>query len=278
MDLSLIIICCDDPNILNAIDSVDVDIPVIVSIVPNEDLESQLQTRKVQIVHSIRGNCSISRNRGLAVIKTKRVFFMDSDCTLEPGCLKHINRMLDKSPVVRSYVNYEHSPHICFSNKIAQLRDIVNNHPPIPAYMPGVGIRTEIISALGGYFFDERLFWASDSELNKRILRADLNVVQVPEAVITHKPISLSHELRSGFKQGMGTHAQVKLGLRPPYESPTFLLKKTIGWLTGRLSKHGRNLPRDFVARLIYQGWVLAFYLGYYRVFFRRPEQIGTHC
>lgn len=275
MNISIVIICRDDPHIFETIDSIDTDVPIIVSLVSNKELEAGLQARGVEIIGSPPGNCSISYNRGLRAIRTDRVFVVDSDCTLAPQCLTFINEGLDKNSIVRAKVNYEFSQQLFWSEPIAQFRDIINNSPPVPAYMPGLGFHMDIVSALGGYFFDERLFWASDSELSKRVKRAGLQVTQLPDAIISHAPVSLSHELFSGFKHGMGTRAQVKLNLRPPYENPDWLFKRFLGWLLRRPAQH-RKMSAKLSVRLTSFVWMLAFYVGYYRVFFRNAEKIGT--
>jgi hypothetical protein len=273
VDLSVVIICCDDPHVFATLDSIDVDVPVIVSLVPDQDLEAGLRARGVKVTHSTRGNYSISCNRGLASVQTSRAFIVDSDCTLGPGCLTRIDALLDEVPLARARVYFEATPQVRFSDRIAQLRDAVNNGLPIRAYTPGLGLHLDIAPAMGGYFFDERIFWACDSEFNHRAQQAGLRVTYSPEAIISHGPITLSHELRSAFKLGMGNRVQVKLGLRPPYENPEWLVKRTLGWLLRGPSK-GKRLHLDPVRRLIHWGWTLAFYAGYYSIFFWRPENI----
>lgn len=278
MDLSLVIICCDDPHVFRTIDSVDVKVPVIVSLVPNRDLEASLRARGVKVTHSIRGNYSVSCNRGLEVVQTGRAFIVDSDCTLAPGCLTRIDALLDEAPLARAIVNFESSLQTRLSEHTARIRNLVNNRQPIPAYTPGLGFRLDIVSELGGYFFDERIFWSCDSELNRRVQRAGFPIEYSPDAVISHKPISLLHELYSGFKLGMGNRAQVKLGLRRPYENPDWIARRLVNRLKKspilRRTCHERE-PEDLPTRLIRCGWKLAFHAGYYRVFFRCPESIG---
>ena len=47
MNLSLVIACRDDPHILKLMETIDVDLPVIVSLVPNEELERELRALEV---------------------------------------------------------------------------------------------------------------------------------------------------------------------------------------------------------------------------------------
>lgn len=267
LDLSLVIICCDDPRVFAAIDSVDADVPIIVSLVPNSDLESAISARGVTVTHSVRGNYSISCNRGLAVVDTKRAFIIDSDCILHAGCLSRIDALLNTAPLARAYVEFATTPKVHFSRLTAKFHDNINNRRPMRAYTPGLGLRIDVAQGLGGYFFDERVFWASDSELSHRVQKADLSVAYSPEAVITHAPISLTHLMHSAFRMGKGNYAQVQLGLRLPYENPTWLIRRLVRWLS-RDAIHG---PRQNGAmRLIQWGWTVAFYVGHYSSYVRR--------
>lgn len=273
-DLTVVIICCDDPHVFKTIDSIPCGVPVVVSLVPNRDLEAGLQLRGVELVHSTRGNYSISCNRGLSSVETSQAFIVDSDCLLCPGCLTRVSALLDAAPLARAKVRFESTPDVYCSQRVAQLRDLVNNRLPIRAYTPGLGLRLDVRSSLGGYFFDERIFWSCDSEFHRRAKRAGLAIAYSSEAVVLHKPIYLSHELCSAFRLGMGTRAQVRLGLRPAYENPGWLAKRLLGWLMCRLPK-SEPLPADPILRLLHWGWTLAFHIGYYSVFFRDPEEIG---
>lgn len=276
--LTLVIICCNDPHVLQTVASVDVDVPIIVSLVPNETLEAGLLARGARVVDSIPGNYSISCNRGLAAVATEYAFIVDSDCTLEPGCLAKIEQLLDEAPLARAHVRFVVDLAIAHSDRTATLQGRANNRTPVPAYTPGLGLRLSIAEAIGGYFFDERVFWACDSEMNRRIQKAGLTIAYCPEAVITHGPISVTHAMRSAFKLGMGNRAQAKLGLRPPYESPDWLLRRFLGWLRRGMPRPARS--QDALAlRFLSRASLCAYYLGYYRVFFRPPEAIGVdHC
>ena len=283
MNLSLVIACRDDPHILKLMETIDVDLPVIVSLVPNEELERELRALGVTVVTSVSGNISISYARGLAAADTESAFIVDSDCLLGPGCLSTVNELLEEAPLARARVEFASTPNIRFSDKIARMRSLDSNTPPLPAWTPGLGLRLEIKHVLGGHFYDERVCWASGAEIDRRVKRANLNVAYSPEAYIVHGPISLSHELRSGYKMGMGTRAQIKLGLCAPDEEPSFgVIKRLIGAVWDIMTK-GRtadDLPDDDLAtRLIRWAWKVAFHIGYYRVYHKRPEDITIdHC
>ena len=272
MDLTLVVICCDDPHVFQAIASAGGPVPTVVSLVPNAELEKALLEQGVRVVHSRRGNYSVSINRGLAAADTRRAFIMDSDCTLDPSCVDRIDRLLDEAPVARARIAFEHDPTVFCSRQIGALRDSVNNRNPAPAYTPGLGLHLDLAPALGGFFFDERIGWGGDSEFSRRATQAGLRIAYDPEAVVNHKAIGLGHEIGSGYRFGFDCHTQVKLGLRPSWEHPQWIVRRLLSAM-----RH-RNPPAvqpriDGTAKLIRLGWWLAFYAGYYRCFLPSPRE-----
>jgi len=275
--LTVVVICCDDERVFSTIDSVDLDLPIIVSLVPNESLEERLRARGVQVVLSRRGSNSISVNRGLDAVKTKAGIIIDSDCCFHPGCLAKIISMLQEAPLARTHVHFETSDRLFASNSLAEWYSSVNNRLPIRAYTPGLALKLDIIDSIGGYYFDERIFWSCDSEFSKRVTRAGLEIAYLPDAAITHAPISLAHFIRSGYKHGMGNRAQVKLGLRPPFENPDRILGRLLYRLNPKRRINGQRLKSEKSDRILNIIWTIAFYVGYYRVFFHPVERISAY-
>lgn len=269
MELTLVIVCCDDPRVIKAIHSVDRPIPVVVSLVPNESLEKAIIACQAKVVHSVRGNYSVSVNRGLAAVETPAAFIIDSDCILAPGTLEMIARLLDEAPLGRARIAFDSDPSVRLSPDIAKLRAATNNRRPIRPYTPGLGLRLDLKQKLGGHFFDERIPWTGDSEFSHRVAHAGLPVAYAENAVVHHAPISLRHEIRSGFAIGNGSHVVVELGLRPPWEHPTWLLRRLAAYLLGKTTPvHRPQLGLN--ARLISLVWTASYYIGYYRRFISR--------
>jgi len=274
-EITVVIICCDDDRVFRTIASVDRDVPVIVSLVPNAILEFRLREAGVQIVLSQRGNYSTSCNRGLAAVETKYAFIVDSDCVLHPGCLEEITTQLRESPLARAQVNFQSRSDIYLSKEIADWHSKTNNRLPIRAYTPGLGLRLDISPLLGGYFFDERIFWSCDSEFSYRVQRVGLNVTYSESAIISHAAISFPHFISSAFKLGMGTRAQVILGLRPGYENPDWIIRRFLFRINPvRRKEHNQvinMLKLNFFLKTV---WTVSFYFGYYSVFYHRVDQI----
>lgn len=273
--LSVVIICCDDERVFQAIDSVDPGISVIVSLVPNDSLEERLQETRVQVVLSQRGNYSTSCNRGLTAVKTKYAFIMDSDCVLQPGCLTEITKLLALAPLARARLDFEFQADRFMSKKIAEWHFKTNNRLPIRAYTPGLGLRVDIRPVIGDFFFDERIFWSGDSEFHYRVKKAGLTIEYAECAALTHGPISFRHFLKSGFKLGMGTRAQVKLGLRLGYESPNWIVRRFLFRINPSRKKNhlqtSEQAKQDWFLTTV---WTISFYLGYYSVFYKPVHQI----
>ncbi len=273
--LTVLIICCDDERVFDAIASVDCNVPIIVSLVPNLSLEERLRKLGVEVVLSQRGSYSISCNRGLEAIRTPFAFIIDSDCVLHHGCIPLIIETLRSAPLARAHVNFLTNKNLFASSTIAQWYSMVNNRIPIRAYTPGLGLRLMLRPFVGGYFFDERIFWACDSEFSHRVQCAGLDVAYESAAVVSHAPISFMHFIKSGYKLGMGTRCQVKLGLRLPYENPDWIMRRLLYRLNPEHRIERKNSKTFKRNRLLNTVWTLAFYLGYYRVFFRSAERIG---
>jgi GT2 family glycosyltransferase len=125
-------------------------------------------------------------------------------------------------------------------------------------------VRLDIVDRIGGHFFDERVFWSGDSEMNRRIGRAGLGVVQVSGAVLHHGPISFKHELQSGFQLGMSSRAEVDHGLREPYEQPRRLAGGALWWLHHKAPEIARAPFHDPMGRILRAGWKSMFLAGYY--------------
>jgi GT2 family glycosyltransferase len=274
-EITIVIICCDDDRVFQAIASVDRGVPVIVSLVPNTFLEFQLREAGVQIVLSRRGNYSTSCNRGLAAVETKYAFIIDSDCVLRPGCLEEIINQLRESPLVRAQVNFQSLSDIYLSKEIADWHSKTNNRLPIRAYTPGLGLRLDILTVLGGYYFDERIFWSCDSEFSYRVQRVGLKVAYSESAIINHAAISFPHFVKSAFKLGMGTRAQVKLGLRPGYENPDWIVRRLLFHVNPLRKKESYQVTSKVKHNIFLKTvWNVAFYCGYYSVFCHQADQI----
>ncbi|MHC1709805.1 MAG: glycosyltransferase family 2 protein [Methanomassiliicoccales archaeon] len=201
MEGSVIIRCKDDWRVLKCIDSLDEDVETIVALVHNEDLESELRGRDIRFVNCRPGNLSVTSNLGISNASCSKVIITDSDTTFEPGCLKAMFSLLDERPVVRASMRFNRSPHVPFSEMLAEARDYVNALPL--AFTPGLGLRKDMIDKVGGFAFNEQVPFAVDADLNYRIKAAGIDIGFVRESVI-HDIEHVSHDLRAASRIGKG--------------------------------------------------------------------------
>lgn len=264
MNLTTVINCYNDPRVFRCVESITGDTEVIVVLAGGAAIERELLLRKIRVVPSEPGNYSRNCNLGVHHASRDNVLIVDSDCTLAPCCLERVCSALRHDRIVRCRVEFLCDEHIWLSDVIARLRDSINNAQPIRAYTPGLAFRRSVVAELGGYLFDEDVSWASDSELSRRVKGAGVAIRYDPEAVLYHEPISVGHEIRSGFRLGRGQRMIVEKGLRPGYESPRQLLGKL---LSGQALANYRQTARQCGRRavLVSLAWDLAFYTGYYR-------------
>ena len=106
MDITVVIVCGYDSRVLDCISSVDVPVPIVVSLVPGSNLERVLRDKGVEVVISgAIGNYSVSCNYGLAAVKTSQAMIVDSDCVLEKGCIERIATILEEYPLARAAIS-----------------------------------------------------------------------------------------------------------------------------------------------------------------------------
>jgi GT2 family glycosyltransferase len=61
------------------------------------------------------------------------------------------------------------------------------------AVTPGLGLRLDFLSKIGGFYLDERVFWSCDSEFSNRVQRAGLEVAYSESAIVSHATISFAY-------------------------------------------------------------------------------------
>lgn len=265
MELSVIINCKADWRVFECIQSIDEDVEVIVVLVPNLELEAALCERGIRFIHTKPGNYSLNCNLGITAASNDRIIIMDSDCVFTPGCLRRLARLLEDYPLARARIKFLSSNSMLLSETIGRSRSAINNRIPIRAYTPGLGLQRKIVEqALNGTFFDERVFWAGDSEFSRRVSTSGLRIAYDPVAEVIHAPISITHEIRSAYLLGQGSRIQTYYKLRYNYEKISDLLQKLRPkniirsiWNSYRIAGPGG----PFVVLL----WNIGFYVGYFR-------------
>ncbi len=221
MNLSIVITCRDDRRVIAAVRSIDAaaEIVIVLNGSPTgfeAGLRRQLGDR-VRIESLPRANRARSVEHGIASASSDWVLLMDTDCVFAPGSVAAALRAFElgtpAEEVYKGRLVYDRGATRA-SAVVARSRSQRNRRPS--AYKPALAFSRELAGRLGGYFFDPRLVWKSDAELDGRIRRAGLRIVPIDGCVVHHAPLTLRSDLYSSFHYGVGSAIARHLDLALP--------------------------------------------------------------
>lgn len=69
-------------------------------------------------------------------------------------------------------------------------------------YTPGLAFKMSIKNKIGGYYFDNKVAWADDSEFSNRVEANGLKTHVEKRANLFHPPVDMSHDLAGAFLFG----------------------------------------------------------------------------
>jgi GT2 family glycosyltransferase len=206
---SIAIKCADDPLLERCLDSID-DPTVAVNavITPSDQTESLLREREIPFVVTEYGNIAKSAQLSVDTAEHDNVIVMDSDAYFMPGAIRKLREALTKTPVAKPRLEFlDDGSYI--SRVIAASRQSYNALPD-NATNPGLALRRTEIAERCGYIFNPLIRWTEDADLNYRLKLHDVPMTYVPEAIICHDLVSLSHELKCAFLYGVGKRLSVE--------------------------------------------------------------------
>jgi len=210
LPLTVVIPCADDVRIKSCIESVDenVEILVVLNGATREvvNIVDKLGVKKVILSNR---NLSKALNIGIKRAKYSKVILIDSDCTFHKGAIKKVFAGLENNFIVKGKVVFKSNSF--FSKIIAKAREYSYYDTPKP-YNPFLCIRKDVVEKIGGYYFDEKIFWTEDADLNLRIKQSGIKVKYVFSAIAYHPPLTLGYDLRSAFRYGIGKRIRVEKG------------------------------------------------------------------
>jgi glycosyltransferase involved in cell wall biosynthesis len=257
MDLSVIIADSNDLRVKDCIGSIDEDVETLVSLnAPSKELSSLVKDMGVKFCYSPKKGLSLALNNGIAHAKYNNVLIIDSDCTFEKGAIKHLYSALESSPMARGIQIYDSDNLI--SRVIANARNFHANPIPhldgvIRAYKP-LAFKKDIVSSLGGYYYDEDLKLSEDYEMDIRRQKVGLNIAYVPEAAVHHCPLTLAGDIKSAFKYGADRHTSVTKGETKPKKK----------FFDSMVKLRDKALPKIGPAATAYMIlWTMAYDTGY---------------
>jgi len=206
--VSVIVPVSRDIRIANCIKSIDADVEIVIVLnnnPSNEVKENVSADGRCRTYYSNDKVFNLARalNLGIKKSKNNKIIIMNSDCEFTKNSIDKIYRYLGKFDVVKGRIYFRYRG---YSEKIvAKTRNLFSNvfDDKKNIYGPGIAFDKSILKYIGGYFYDEDIGWAEDSDLAERIYRANINVHFLGRAV-QHAPESMKHDLMVSRKIGAG--------------------------------------------------------------------------
>jgi GT2 family glycosyltransferase len=210
LTLGIVIPCRDDARVVPCVGSVDADAEILIVLNGSppgfaDALRREVGARaRLELLPA--ANASRALEHGIRVASFDRVLLMDSDCVFAAGALAAVARAFDEGSsdeeVYKGRIVFDPGSSRA-SALVARSRSQRMGHFEI-AYKPPLAFSRRLRDRLGGYFFDPRLVWKEDADLDSRIRRAGIRIVPVERCVIHHAPLSLGADLTSSFHYGIG--------------------------------------------------------------------------
>ena len=213
MDLSVVVCSKDDKRIENLIKSVNEDCEIVVVCNGSDEdyinFVKSLLKEKDKLVVIPQPSLSKARNVGTENATHDKVVHIDSDCVFYEDALKNYYKALDENLVVDGKVDY------LYNDKQSKVVSIMRSLGiPGSALCPSIGINKKIKDKIGGYFFDERLTWVEDAELNYRMKQHGISFGVIEKPTCAHVPLSYKQDLASARNYGIGAKIRVFYKLR----------------------------------------------------------------
>lgn len=214
MDLSIIVRVKDDVRIKKCIESIDESVETVVVLnTPTNEVREIVSNLAVKMVEIGNNNLAKAYNVGIETSTYNNVLLMDSDCVFDKGTIKKLYQGLEEAPLSKGRVIFTHSNII---SKIVALSREYHVSDIANAYAPPLAFNKAIRKKLGGYFFDEDLFWTEDHEFNQRVQRAGLPIKFIPDATVRHDEQTFIEDLKSSFNYGAGYFEGIRKGVTQP--------------------------------------------------------------
>ena len=203
MDISIVINCSDDFHVFRTIKSIDEDVEIIVSLTANQEIQRRLTKLNIPFAVTPKGSQSVTTNAGIKLVSFEKFILMDSDCYFEPGFIRSVFCNLDRFLIVNGNIIFD-SHNSWLSKAISECKKFDDTYDGL-VHKPGLGLRKSLLPKIGGYWFDELLKWAEDSELSYRIEKAGVSIFN-EKSSIHHLPTTYKHNLSSCFLYGTGDY------------------------------------------------------------------------
>lgn len=208
--ITVLIRCSDDYRVLDCISSIkstSPHSPIVVSMTPNKRLQNAVIETGAKCCVVPRYNAAITNNKGLELVKTKKVIITDADTVFEEKTISLLDKALDKFDVVKPRLVFRSQDKSAYFSPVANLRTFFNDNDQ-KMYIPGLSFKLRIKSKIGGYYFDERIPWGEDSELSNRVGKSGLKTKVVKGAILYHPAVDITHDLADALMIGLKKYDQ----------------------------------------------------------------------
>lgn len=231
MKISVLIPVSTDIRILECLKSIDEKVEVVISLnKPNKKIRELVKKIKQNKFSELKDleihTCQINYqsiagayNNGIKKAKYDHILLMDSDCTFQKDTIKKLYNNYQGNLLSKGKVYFKRSSFI--GDIIARAREF-HTSDQITAYSPPLLFNKKIINKIGGYYFHPSLCWLEDSEFDRRVKKANLNISYDPTAIVYHPELNIKTDLRSGFWYGVGKSVGVNVGV---HDKPAGFLK-----------------------------------------------------
>lgn len=221
LDVSIIIPCSSDPLLERCLQSIDANTDIVVALnAPSPEVKYILtKFPTVRTAETNRKGIALAYNLGIEAAYNDNILLMDSDCIFESGTIKRLYELGLSYQVAKGRVVFQRRGGM--SSVIASLREYTTSDQ-INAYSPPLLFDRRITDKIG-YYFHSDLIWSEDADFDKRVKKANIPIGYDPEAVIYHKTLTLTEDLRSAFFYGVGRQIGKDVGVYTPHTFNSFL-------------------------------------------------------
>jgi cellulose synthase/poly-beta-1,6-N-acetylglucosamine synthase-like glycosyltransferase len=207
LPISIVVPCSDDTRLKKCLASIDVACDVVVALnAPSREVRKIVKDCKVGSVLLTEKSLPRALNMGISASKYNKVILIDSDCTFNPGAIESIFGDMQKHMVVKGHVDFKQNSLV--SSVVAKYRSYINYFPPKP-YNPFLCLNKGVSSLIGGYIFDETIYWTEDAELYTRLKKAHVDFFYAASAVAVHDTLTIRQDVSSAFRYGTGKARRV---------------------------------------------------------------------
>lgn len=200
--ISIAIPVKDDKRVFDCINSIDINCEILVFLNGEYDrgIEAKLkQNKKLKLFKM--GEFSFSKFYNLGIKKSSeaRIFFMDSDMVFQRNALRNLYFCTKKVQVAKAKIKFNCDS---FTSKIiSKAREFTTSRDDL-LYIPGPMFKREVFNKIG--LFNEKILYASDADLKKRLESKKIKWKNCPNAILLHCPLKFSEDLRSAINYGKG--------------------------------------------------------------------------